>query len=58
MIAILKFVFFNVFIGLTDVSTDLATFFTLVDDHPLWAVLTASWMITPFLIQALTFLLR
>ena len=58
MIKILKFLFFNVVMGLTDMSSDLATFFTLVDDHPLWAVLTASWMITPFLIQALTFLLR
>ena len=27
---VLKFAFFNAFLGLSDVSTDLATFFTLV----------------------------
>ena len=58
MIKILKFIFFNVVLGLTDVTSDLATFFTLVEDHPLWAILTASWMVTPFLVHATTFLLR
>ena len=40
MIKLLKFTFFNVVMGLTDVTSDLATFFTLVEDHPLWANLT------------------
>ena len=59
MIKLLKFIFFNVVIGLTDVTSDLATFFTLVEeDHPLWAILTASWMVTPFLVDATAFLFR
>ena len=33
MIKILKFIFFNVVLGLTDVTSDLATFFTLVENH-------------------------
>jgi len=59
MIALGKFVFFNVLLGLSDVSTDLATFFNLAhEDHPLWAALTAAWMATPFCVNAITFLLR
>ena len=59
MIALGKFVFFNVVLGLSDVSTDLATFFNLSrEDHPLWAALTAAWMATPFCVNAITFLLR
>ena len=59
MIALCKFIFFNVILGLSDVSTDLATFFDLSnDDHPLWAALTASWMTTPFCIHAFIFLIR
>ena len=59
MIALCKFIFFNVILGLTDVSTDLATFFDLSnEEHPLWAALTASWMTTPFCIHAVIFLIR
>ena len=59
MIPLCKFVFFNVILGLSDVSTDLATFFDLSnDDHPLWAALTASWMTTPFCIHAVIFLIK
>ena len=59
MIALCKFIFFNVILGLSDVSTDLATFFDLsYDDHPLWAALTASWMTTPFCVHAVIFLIR
>ena len=59
MLALCKVVFFNVILGLVDVSTDLATFFDLRDDdHPLWAALTASWMTTPFCIHAVIFLAR
>ena len=59
MIPLCKFVFFNVILALSDVSTDLATFFDLSnDDHPLWAALTASWMTTPFCIHAFIFLIK
>ena len=59
MIALCKFIFFNVILGLSDVSTDLATFFDLSnDDHPLWAALTASWMTTPFCVYAVIFLTK
>ena len=59
MIQVLKFTFFNVILGLTDVLTDLSTFFFLwEEDHVLWALLTAQWMLTPFLIHAAEFLIR
>ena len=59
MIKVLKFTFFNVILGLTDVLTDLTTFlFLLEEDHILWALLTAQWMVTPFLVHAFDFLLR
>ena len=59
MIAVLKFTFFNVILGLTDVLTDLSTFlFLWEEDHSLWALLTAQWMVTPFLIHAFDFLIR
>ena len=58
MLKVLKFAFFNAFLGLADVSTDLATFFTLVYDHPNWAALTMTWMFTPFVMHALAFLFK
>ena len=59
MLEVLKFTFFNVILGLTDILTDLSTFFFLLEeDHVLWALLTAQWMLTPFLIQALDFVVR
>ena len=59
MIKVLKFTFFNVILGLTDVLTDLTTFlFLLEENHILWALLTAQWMVTPFLVHAFEFLLR
>ena len=55
----LKFTFFNVILGLTDVLTDLSTFFFLwEEDHVLWALLTAQWMLMPFLIHAFDFIIR
>ena len=59
MLAVLKFTFFNVILGLTDVLTDLSTFFFLLaEDHVLWALLTAQWMLMPFLIHAFDFIVR
>ena len=58
MLKVLKFAFFNAFLGLSDVSTDVLTFFTLVDDHPFWAALTMTWMFTPFFMHALAFLFK
>ena len=59
MLAVLKFTFFNVILGLTDILTDLSTFFFLLEeDHVLWALLTAQWMVMPFLIHALDFIIR
>ena len=59
MFPLCKVFFFNVIIGLTDVATDLATFFDLWnDDHPFWAALTGSWMTTPFCVHAFIFLIR
>ena len=59
MISILKFILFNVLLGLLDMSTDLATFFTLMEDHhPLWAALTGFWMSTSFLVHAAFFTFR
>ena len=56
--AVLKFVFFNAILGGSDVTTDLLTFFTLVDNHPNWAALTMTWMFTPFVMHALAFLFK
>ena len=59
MFAVLKFTFFNVILGLVDILTDLSTFFFLLaEDHFLWALLTAQWMLTPFLIHAFDFIIR
>ena len=59
MIALCKFILFIVIVGLSDILTDLATFFDLSNDnHPLWAALTASWMTTPFCVYAVIFLTK
>ena len=59
MIEVLKFTCFNVILGLTDVLTDLSTFFFLLaEDHVLWALLTAQWMLMPFLVHAFDFIIR
>ena len=59
MLAIIKFTFFNVILGLADVLTDLATFlFLLEEGHVTWAFLTAQWMVTPFIVHAFDFLVR
>ena len=59
MFQVLKFTFFNVILGLTDILTDLSTFFFLLEeDHVLWALLTAQWMVMPFITHALDFIIR
>ena len=59
MLAVLKFTFFNVILGLADILTDLSTFFFLLEeDHVSWALLTAQWMVTPFIKHALDFIIR
>ena len=59
MLAIIKFTFFNVILGLADVLTDLTTFlFLLEEGHVTWAFLTAQWMVTPFIVEAFIFLVR
>ena len=59
MLEVLKFTFFNVILGLTDILTDLSTFFFLLEeDHVSWALLTALWMVTPFFVHALDFVIR
>ena len=59
MLAIIKFTFFNVILGLADVLTDLTTFlFLLEEGHVTWAFLTAGWMVTPFIVEAFNFLVR
>jgi len=59
MFAILKFTFFNVILGLADILTDLITFLFLLDEgHFAWALLTAQWIVMPFLVNASDFLLR
>ena len=59
MLAVLKFVFFNAILGGSDVTTDLLTFFTLVDNQHLnWAALTMTWMFTPFVMHTLAFLFK
>ena len=59
MFAIIKFTFFNVILGLADVLTDLITVLFLLDEgHIAWALLTAHWMVTPFLVNAADFIFR
>ena len=56
MFQILKFLFFNVFLGLFDVLTDLHTcLFLWEEGHPAWALVTGWWMLTPFVASAIDF---
>ena len=58
MLAILKFLLFNVVLSTTDVATDMLTFFDLLEDNPLWACLTMVWMMMPFLVHTMFFLFK
>ena len=58
MFAILKFLLFNSVLSITDVLTDLFTFFDLLEDNPRWACLTFFWMWNPFLFHTLFFLFK
>ena len=57
MFAVVKFTCLNVILGLADVLTDSITFLFLLDEgHIAWALLTAQWMVTPFLVHASDFI--
>ena len=59
MIQISKFVFFNSVLPSVDIGTDINAFlvYLALNDsdpnhyHPKWAVLTISWVFTPFVIH-------
>ena len=59
MFQILKFTFFNVLLSLFDVLTDLSTcIFLWEEGHPAWALLTAFWMLMPFIVGVMDFFAR
>ena len=59
MFQILKFTFFNVLLSLFDVLTDLSTcIFLWEEGHPAWALLTAFWMLMPFVVGVMDFFAR
>ena len=58
MLAVLRFLFFNVALSTTDVGTDFSTFLELLVDNPLWACLTLVWTVMPFLVRTAIFLYK
>ena len=56
MLAVLRFLFFNVALSTTDVGTDFFTFLGLLVDNPRWACLTLTWTFMPFVVRLLFFL--
>ena len=58
MLAVLRFLFFNVALSTTDVGTDFFTFLELLVDNPRWAGLTLVWTVMPFLIRTAFFLYK
>ena len=57
MLKLLKFIFFNFVLPLSDVGTDFSTFLSLKDDgQAWWANLTLSWMFVPVIIRLATFI--
>ena len=59
MFQILKFTFCNVLLSLFDVLTDLSTcIFLWEEGHPAWALLTAFWMLMPFVVGVMDFFAR
>ena len=58
MLAVLRFLFFNVALSTTDVGTDFSTFLELLVDNPRWACLTLVWTVMPFLVRTAFFLYK
>ena len=58
MLAVLRFLFFNVALSTTDVGTDFITFLELLVDNPRWACLTLVWTVMPFLVRTAFFLYK
>ena len=58
MLPLIRFVFFNVALSTTDVGTDFSTFLELLSDNPLWAFLTLTWTVMPFIVHTTFFLYR
>ena len=57
MLAILIFLLFNCAFSLSDVLTDLLSYFNLLDDgHVWWASLTMYWMWNAFVLHTLLYL--
>ena len=55
VVQILLFIFFNVLLNGTDITTDFLTFLDLQPINTWWAGLTLSWMFVPFLAQIIIF---
>ena len=58
MLAVLRFLFFNVALSTTDVGTDFFTFLELLVDNPRWACLTLTWTFMPFVVRLIFFLYK
>ena len=61
MLAVLRFLFFNVALSTTDLGilgTDFSTFLELMVDNPRWACLTLVWTVMPFLVRTAFFLYK
>ena len=58
MLPLIRFFIFNVALSTTDVGTDLSTFLELLRDNPLWALLTLTWTIMPFIVHTMFFLYK
>ena len=58
MLAVLRFLFFNVALSATDVGTDFSTFLELLVDNPRWACLTLLWTVMPFLVRTAIFVFK
>ena len=58
MLAVLRFLFFNVALSTTDVGTDFFTFLESLVNNPQWACLTLVWTVMPFLVRTAFFLYK
>ena len=58
VLEILLFIFFNVLLNGTDITTDFLTFLDLQPINTWWAGLTLSWMFFPILAQIIIFIVE